>query len=148
MALKSPAQAKSEDPAFRVKALIAITQELTEIFTQENACLRERNPAAIAPFQSDKARLAAAYATSIRQIASDRTSVEPAGEILLEQLRDLTRTFEKRAAEQRALLKGAQQAGESVLKAIADEVASMDKSPSYGATEAPARTPIALNERA
>ena len=58
----------STDPEFRVKALIALTQELTDIFVQENDCLRARNAAGMAPLQEDKARLAAAYATTIRQI--------------------------------------------------------------------------------
>jgi len=154
----------STDPEFRVKALIALTQELTDIFVQENDCLRARNAAGMAPLQEDKARLAAAYATTIRQIADDRDCAAPAGEALLSQLRSITKIFEARAAEQRALLNGAQQAGESVLKAIAAELTAQEQAPGYGETgrgvsstaaQAPgsdagraAHRPLAINENA
>ena len=146
----APLERPIVDPAMRVKALIALTQELTSIFTQENESLRARRPADMAPLQADKARLAAAYAQSIRQVAQDRSLVDGAGDGLLEQLKEITRTFESRASEQRALLAGTQSASESVLRAVADEAAATTTTPAYnngkentGAADA---APITLNE--
>jgi|GEM_PF-1361262 len=145
----SQIEAPAVDPSMRVKALIALTQELTSIFVQENDSLRARKPADMAPLQADKARLAAAYAQSIRQVAQDRSLVDGARDGLLEQLKEITRTFESRASEQRALLDGAQSASEGVLRAVADE-AEAAKTPAYSKHSeeniAAGATPITLNE--
>ena len=146
----APVDLSAVDPAMRVKALIALTQELTSIFTQENDSLRERRPADMAPLQADKARLAAAYAQSIRQVAQDRSLVDGAGDGLLEQLKEITRTFESRANEQRALLSGAQAASEGVLRAVADEAEAAASTSAYNnpseRNSAANATPITLNE--
>ncbi len=140
------------EPALRVKTLIALTQELTAIFVEENNALKARRPGDMALLQADKARLAAAYANTIRQVGEDRGLVESAGDDLLAQLKDITRTFEARAQEQRALLSGAQMAGESVLRAIADEVASQNKPQTYSGNGAAAENgdaaPLHLREQA
>lgn len=140
------------DPVLRVKAMIALTQELTAIFVEENAALKARRPGDMALLQADKARLAAAYANTIRQVGEDRRLVDGAGDDLLAQLKDITRTFEARAREQRALLAGAQKAGESVLRAIADEVATQTKPQTYGgngaASDAGDTAPMRLSEQA
>ena len=136
------------DPSHRVRALIALTEELTDVLSQENTALKDRRPSAIAPLQADKARLAAAYATTIRQIAADRSLVSGAGDILLDELREITKIFEQRAQEQRALLSAAQSAGESVLRAVADEARAVDAAPGYGAQTDAAPSPLSLDERA
>jgi hypothetical protein len=132
------------DPAFRVKTLIALTEELTSIISRENALLAERRPQAILPLQDDKARLAAAYAQSIRQIAMDRTSISGAGAALIEELKSITRAFEERATEQRALLDGARRASEGVMRAVAAEAAA----PAPGYDGRAERTPIILDRQA
>lgn len=140
------------DAALRVKTLIALTEELTAIFDVENASLAARRPREIAPLQEDKARLAAAYAQSIRDIASDRSLVNGAGDALMEKLKSITQVFEKRASEQRALLDGARFVAEGVLKAVADEANSRVASPVYGGSKEMAAagkaTAIAFNEQA
>jgi hypothetical protein len=132
------------DPQLRVKTLIALTEELTAIITRENALLAEKRPQAILPLQDDKARLAAAYAQSIRQIAADRSSVSGAGAGLIEKLKEITAAFERRAGEQRALLDGARRASEGVLRAVAAEAAPA--APGYD--EKKERAPIVLDQRA
>jgi len=134
------------DATTRVKTLIALTEELTSIIIQENELLTERRPQAIAPFQNDKARLAAAYAQSIREIAIDRMSVAGASDTLMSKLRDLTKTFEHRAAEQRALLDGARQAAEGVLKAVASEAG--DRDDRYSSDKRRTAPPLVLDQRA
>lgn len=134
------------DATTRVKTLIALTEELTAIISRENAALEARRPKEIAALQPDKARLAAAYATSIRQVAADRASVAGAGEALIEQLREMTRTFESRAQHQRALIDGARAASESVMKAIAEE-AGRSNDAGYGAKRAGA-APLVLDSKA
>jgi len=119
------------DAATRVRTLIALTEELASIITDENAALTARRPADIAPLQADKARLAAAYAQSIRDIAADRSLVDGAGDTLLEALKSVTKVFEKRALEQGALLNGARLAAEGVMRAVAAEAATVAADPAY-----------------
>jgi hypothetical protein len=135
--------------AQRVKTLIALTEELTSIFERENDALKTRRPAEIVPLQEDKSRLAAAYAQSIRAIAADRGLVRDADLLLMEKLKQITRAFERRAAEQRALLDGAAAAAEGVLKAVAAEAAATSAAPSYDPSGAPARAAaLSIDERA
>jgi len=132
------------EPHLRVKTLIALTEELTAIIARENTLLSEQRPQAILPLQDDKARLASAYAQSIRQIAADRSSVSGAGAALIEQLKEITAAFERRAGEQRALLEGAMRASEGVMRAIAAEAAPT--TPGY--EDADKRAPIILDRKA
>lgn len=143
------------DPAMsaasRIKSLIEITQSLSAIFAKENGLLAESRPREIAPLQAEKARLAAAYAQSIRDIAANRTVVGGADSALLAELRTITETFEARAARQRSLLDGARQASEGVVKAVAEEAAAAGESGAYSAPEqdadAPA-APVSIDENA
>ncbi len=134
------------DAATRVKTLIALTEELTAIISRENDLLTARRPREISALQPDKARLAAAYAQSIRHVAADRSSVAAAGEGLIDKLREITKTFEARAQHQRALLDGAKAASESVLRAVAQEAGRTDE-PGYGAKRANA-APLILDSKA
>ena len=136
------------DPTERVRALMEITQSLSAIFAQENDLLETRRPREIAPLQAEKARLAAAYAQSIRDVAQNRATVQSADSGLLAELRDITASFEARATHQRALLEGAAKAGEGVIKAIADEAAAQQQSQSYGPKATPNPAPISINENA
>jgi hypothetical protein len=134
------------DPATRVKTLIALTEELTAIITRENDLLSARRPREISALQPDKARLAAAYAQSIRHVAADRSSVSGAGDGLIAKLKEITTTFEERARHQRALLEGARAASESVVRAVAIE-AGKTCEPRYGASRA-ATAPLVVDDKA
>ncbi len=136
------------DPAARVRALMDITQSLSAIFAQENELLETQRPREIAPLQAEKARLAAAYAQSIRDVAQNRAVVQSAESGLLAELREITTSFEARASRQRALLEGAAKAGEGVIKAIADEAAAQQQSQGYGPKTTPKPAPISVNENA
>ena len=138
--------ATAQNAATRVKTLIALTEELSEIIGRENELLAARRPKELAPLQSDKARLAAAYAQSIRGVAADRSSVAGAGDDLIAHLRELTKTFQSRAGKQRALLDGARAASESVLKAVADEAAKTAE-PGYGPRRA-GPAPLVIDDKA
>ncbi len=153
--MDAQANEATPDPALRVRALIALTEELGAIIEQENSHLRARRPRDLSPLQADKARLAAAYAEAIREVACDRAAIGAAGEALLTKLREITREFETRAGEQRALLETAMETGEGVMRAIAAEVAA-NAAPSYGAGEklpgdpgaGAAWGPLSVDERA
>lgn len=123
----------------RVRALIDITEELSALVTRENDILTTRRPRDLAPLAADKARLAAAYAQSIREIAADRTSVAGASAPLVEKLRELTKTFEGCALRQRSLLDSATKAGEGIVRAIAEEA---------GRSAGPRNNAVVLDERA
>jgi len=122
----------------RVRALIDLTEALSAIVAQENAILATRRPRDLEPLQAEKARLAAAYARSIREIAADRGNIAGASAPLIEQLRELTKTFEGCAMRQQALLDGATKAGEGLLRAVAQEAGRAGG----------ARGPVVLDERA
>lgn len=138
------------DAASRVKTLIALTEELTAIFDRENMALKTRRPREIAPLQADKARLAAAYAQSIRAVAADRSLVQGVSEALMEKLKAITQVFERRAQEQRALIDGAKTASEGVLRAVAEEAGAGAASPVYNPAQivAPTMPAISVDERA
>lgn len=133
-----------------VTELIDVTRALSDIFTRENAILEAHRPRDLQPLQSEKARLAAIYAQSIKDVAINRSLVSAADERLLDELKSITRGFEERAQRQRALLDGAKTANEGVIKAVAAEASRNDEAPAYSKhdAEAAASTPIALNEQA
>ena len=105
----------------RVRALIDLTEALNDLVTRENDILATRRPRDLQPLQAEKARLAGAYAAAIRDIARDRAAVAGAAGSLVEQLRELTKTFEGCALRQQALLEGATKAGEGIVRAVAEE---------------------------
>ncbi len=122
----------------RVRALIDLTESLNDLVTRENDILSTRRPRDLAPLQAEKARLAAAYAGAIRDVARDRTAVAGAGGPLIEQLRALTKTFEGCALRQQALLEGATKAGEGLVRAVAEEAGRANR----------ANAAVVLDERA
>ncbi len=104
--MSQPSQAieTSVNAAGKVQALIDLTEALNLIFAEENTALEERRHSDVAPLQAEKARLAAAYAQSIRSVSVDRFAVSAVDGALLMKLRSMTATFEARAARQRRLL--------------------------------------------
>ena len=136
------------DAETRIRDLMEITHSLSAIFAQENELLETQRPREIAPLQVEKARLAAAYAQSIRDVAQNRVNVQSADQQLLTELREITQGFEARASRQRALLEGAQKAGEGVIKAIADEAAAATTPDHYGKNVKQTSAPISVNENA
>jgi hypothetical protein len=122
----------------RVRALMDLTESLSDLVTRENDILVTRRPRDLAPLQAEKARLASAYAGAIRDIAKDRASVAGAAGPLIEKLRELTKTFEGCALRQQALLDGATKAGEGLVRAVAEEAGRASH----------ARAPVVFDERA
>lgn len=104
--MEDTAQSK-ESVIERVQTLIDLTASLSRIFEQENLALVEKRPDDILPLQAEKARLAAAYAQSIRIIETGRADLCGVDGDLLIELRTQTADFEARAARQRKLLAAA-----------------------------------------
>jgi len=127
-------------PETRIRALIRVTDSLSEIFARENDCLATEKPGEIIPLQAEKARLATAYATAIRTVAVNRETMAGANLDLLAELRAATDRFNGLAARQQALLSGLAAAGEGVVKSVAGEAADQ------GCGEAPGA--LSVNERA
>jgi hypothetical protein len=94
------------NPAAHIQTLIDLTASLNLIFEEENAAIEAQRASDVAPLQAEKARLASAYAQSIRAIAADRAGMGAVDHDLLLQLRQVTERFETRAAHQRSLLNG------------------------------------------
>ena len=145
---------QSENPQSaeeHVRSLIALTESLSEIFASENDILIAQRPSDIAALQQDKARLAAAYAQSIRDAALNPGLVQSAQPALLSELRAITKTFEDRAERQRTLLQGAQNAAQGIIRAISDEANAVNNNnaaytrPAHRERAASA-APISINE--
>ncbi len=92
------------EAAIQVQTLIDLTDALSGVFKEENAALEAQRPNDAAPLQAEKARLAAAYAQSIRTISTNRAGIGLVDGALLARLRSATVAFEARAARQRLLL--------------------------------------------
>ncbi|MEZ5894455.1 MAG: hypothetical protein R3C58_15085 [Parvularculaceae bacterium] len=100
------ADAGAETPAGRLAALIALTRSLAGIVEIENLALFDDRAEDLAPLQPEKARLAAAYAQSVRLVAADRAGAARVEAGLLAELRAATEAFTARVARQRTLLDG------------------------------------------
>ncbi len=107
MTLSNPGVEAAVGADMRVQSLIDITKALDLIFEEENTALEASRPEDAAAFQPEKARLAAAFAQSIRDIAADRIGIGAVDGELLAELRQTTLAFEARAARQKALLDAA-----------------------------------------
>ena len=90
-----------------VRSLISVTEALNEIVGKENDAIADGRAEDIAPYQAEKARLAAAHARSIQTLAANRSAYCAVETSLLSSLRELTVTFEARVSEQYLLLNGA-----------------------------------------
>ncbi len=89
-----------------VRSLISVTEALNEIIGKENDAISAGEPDKIAPYQAEKARLAATHARSIQTLAADRKAFCTVDEDLLTALRTHTQTFEARIVRQQRLLNG------------------------------------------
>lgn len=92
------------DPTRQVQNLIEITTSLNTIFEQENDAFTSKRADDVTPLQAEKARLAAAYATSIQLVAANRHAMSAVDASLLTTLREITSDFEAHALRQRDLL--------------------------------------------
>ena len=136
------APAAPASPTERVERLIDLTGRLNALLEKENEILARRRPREMAPFQAEKSKLAAAYAREIRAVAKDRDQYNRAGAGLVERLKEITQDFEARTRRQKALLDGARQASEGLVKAVAAEAARSDpQNRAYGASGGAAARP-------
>jgi hypothetical protein len=90
-----------------VRSLISVTEALNEIIGKENEAIANGRADDIAPYQAEKARLAASHARSIQALAADRSAYRDVDATLLSDLRVLTATFEAQVSHQYLLLNGA-----------------------------------------
>lgn len=104
--------------ADRVRTLIDLTESLSRIFEEENLALAESRLDDIIPMQAEKARIAAAYAQSIRAVAADRIAMTTVDHGLLTRLRAATQGFEARAARQKDLLERVVEIDDLITEAV------------------------------
>ncbi|WDI30718.1 hypothetical protein PUV54_12220 [Hyphococcus flavus] len=87
-----------------VRALISVTEALTEIIGKENDAINADALESVASLQAEKARLAASHARSTQSVAANRVAFFSVEQDLLEELKVHTQSFEASVAEQHALL--------------------------------------------
>ena len=132
----------------RAQTLLDVTTKLNALFDRENAILENGRPSELLPLQSEKARLASAYAQLIRDVAQNRAEMQAIDERLLEEIKAITSAFEERAQHQRALLDGARRANEGVVNAISQEATAKTQPASYNVKASVTSAPISINENA
>ena len=94
----------ADDTGSQINRLIRIAEALCEVFAQENRLIGEDRAEEIAPLQPEKERLAAEYSQSIRELSSNRDTMEQAGREQLAQLRAVAALLEERALQQQGLM--------------------------------------------
>lgn len=87
-----------------VRSLISVTEALNDLIDKENDAISAGRTDEIAPYQAEKARLAASHARSIKTLAANRAAFCTVDESLLTELRAHTQTFEARIEKQQILL--------------------------------------------
>jgi len=90
-----------------VRSLISVTEALNEIIGKENDAIADGRADDVAPYQAEKARLAASHARAIQTLAANRSAYCAVDTSLLSDLRALTAAFEARVSHQSVLLNGA-----------------------------------------
>lgn len=103
-----------------VDMLIDLQQQLIHIVTDENKLLRAREFKHVAPVQSEKNRISAAFETQIKILRDNPMLAKDWQPERKEKLRAMTAEFDRIARENVILLQAAQRVNQRVLEAIRD----------------------------
>jgi len=106
----------------RIDALIAVTERLGEVVSQENELLKARRPHELARWHAEKERLASAYERQMMSVHRDPAALKAAAAGRLDALRGATRRFQDALEEHRRLVQASKAVTERMLKSIAREV--------------------------
>ncbi|MEE9139674.1 MAG: hypothetical protein V3U18_02740 [Alphaproteobacteria bacterium] len=110
-----------------VNDIIAITSRLVALMTTEIERLRAHRPHEIEELQEEKAALARAYETLLRELGKHPEVLAGLAPALREELEAKTEEFQKVLAQNEASLKAAREVNARVLKAVADAVTERQK---------------------
>lgn len=123
-----------------VNDLIAITSRLIVLMTAEVAALRANDVKRAESLQSEKASLARAYETLIRELRKHPDTLRNVAPVLRDELVGKARDFQRMLLKNEAALRAARDTNQRVLKAVADAVLDGRKEHSpYARPGAPAR---------
>jgi flagellar biosynthesis/type III secretory pathway chaperone len=113
-----------------VNDLIAITSRLIVLMTAEIDLLRASNVKKAEGLQSEKASLARAYETLIRELKKHPETMRDVAPVLRDELIDKARDFQRLLLRNEAALRAARDTNQRVLKAVADAVTDSRKASS------------------
>lgn len=123
-----------------VNDLIAITSRLIVLMEKEVERLRTRRHRELAALQEEKASLARAYETLIRELRKDPATMRSVAPALRAELVAETEKFQSALARNEASLRSAMEVNSRVLEAVAEAVAeSQRKNAGYSRSGALAR---------
>ena len=146
MALDAP------DPAGRTAQLVALTERLTALISEQLRAFEARRPQDAAINAEETARLANLYRHESLKVKSDPGSLDGAPPELHEKLVAATRAFDAVLARHGRAVEAAKTITEGLIRAIAEEVHKQRHAvTSYGhkGMQAPRPAiPVALNKRA
>ena len=143
---QNQSQQGQSEKSQKIENLIELTNALADLFTQENNLLSAHKASEIAPIQAEKARLANAYGTAIRDLAANRSAYDDVSDSLMQCLRDTTERFTGLAQTQHALLDGANQSASRVVEAVRE--ASVQERSGYGAAQSGEPIVVSFNANA
>ena len=107
--------------AERAQALLALTERLTDLVTQETALFRDQRPQDAMPLQEEKAKLANIYRSEVARAGKEPTRFAGASAAVKAALRRATEIFHAALSENGHAVNAARILTEGVVKAIADE---------------------------
>ena len=138
--------------ADRVEQLIALTERLVDLMSQDAADFEARRPQDAAVRAEESGRLANLYRHESMRVKRDPGLIAAAPAERRRRLTELTQQLEAVLRRHARSLEAAKTVTEGLVKAIAEEAAAQQASAAgYGPGAAPARTaasPLALNRRA
>ena len=106
-----------------VDDLITITSRLVVLMGEEVERLRARRPRDIEELQAEKASLARAYETLMRELSKDPETLKGIAPALRAELTAATAKFQNALIQNESSLRSAMEVNSRVLKAVADAVA-------------------------
>lgn len=105
-----------------VSQLISLIHQLSTHLEKENALIRDRRPSEISALHTEKIRLVTAYEQQMAMLARNKSLLETVDRESIDELRALSRKFDRLLAHHNAVVAAAKVATEGIVKAISDEV--------------------------
>ena len=145
----------AEHPADRAAQMVALTEQLTSLISQETGLILAREPPLQGEPGDQKARLANLYRQEMTRIADNRDLIRAAPAGTLERLRAATVRFRAALVDHERALAAVKEVSEGIVRAIAEEVARVQAGPrgyaasgGYSAPSPGAAAAVALNKTA
>jgi hypothetical protein len=125
----------ANSPSDRVEQLIILTERLSGIMDRESDLLKTRRPHEIIDFQDERAQLSTIYSQEMELIKRNKSMVGGVAPDLMDQLKDITATFQTSLEDHGRILNSIKTVTENMVHAVAQDVDEKNnKQVAYGQT--------------